>query len=397
MPVARTLKIFMCYASEDKVEVRNLYHQLRACGTQPWLDEEDLLPGQDWDHEIRKVVRSSDAVLVCLSRRSTNKSGYLQKEIRLALDAAAEKPEGTIFLIPVRLEPADVPYSLRQWQWVDIFEGSGYSKLLDALQARADACCVSLAENLSLTQDGSPPSLDHLKDLVINSPKRFVRVSSLRRIALQFGSDQLYWLREIAYTAKQWASRREAIDQIIKLEPPGLVAWLKEMAENHPSQENRRHAIQWVVAREGVSSFTWLAERFLEDRSFWCRYDVSTSLRELSRGNEVLVIDDSKLKRLQAAVASENQPDIRSRLVGTLLNICSKESWCRSWFWELLGRESGSYYRAELLGSALYVWKDSDLLAQLEELTRVREPIAAHRASRIFGKFRSQTLKGQHI
>ena len=61
------------------------------------------MPGQDWDLEIQKAVHKSDTVVVCLSNSSITKEGYIQKEIRFALDVADEKPEGTIFLIPARL------------------------------------------------------------------------------------------------------------------------------------------------------------------------------------------------------------------------------------------------------------------------------------------------------
>jgi hypothetical protein len=100
---------------------------------QPWFDEEDILPGQDWDLAIRKAIRASDVVLVCLSRASVSKIGYLQKEIKHVLDVADEQPEGAIFLIPVRLEPCEVPERLRRWQWVDLFEEGGYPRLLRAL------------------------------------------------------------------------------------------------------------------------------------------------------------------------------------------------------------------------------------------------------------------------
>ena len=41
-------RIFLCHASEDKAQVREVYHRLRAIGGfAPWLDEEDLLPGQN--------------------------------------------------------------------------------------------------------------------------------------------------------------------------------------------------------------------------------------------------------------------------------------------------------------------------------------------------------------
>jgi hypothetical protein len=108
-----------------------------ADGVDPWLNEDNILPGQDWDREVKKAVGENDAVIVCLSRRSLTKEGYVRKEIKIALDVADEKPEGTIFLIPVKLEECDVPDRLRRWQWVSLFEERGYEKLLRALRAGA--------------------------------------------------------------------------------------------------------------------------------------------------------------------------------------------------------------------------------------------------------------------
>ena len=71
------------------------------------------------------------------SQASINKVGYIQKEIRNVLDVADEQPEGTIFLIPVKLEPCDLPDRIRRWQWVNLFEELGYGKLLRALRSRA--------------------------------------------------------------------------------------------------------------------------------------------------------------------------------------------------------------------------------------------------------------------
>src|SRR5207247_2814747 len=95
----RRLHVFLCHSSSDKAAVRDLYHRLLADGIAPWLDEEDLLPGQEWGKTIPKAVRPSDVVIVCLSRGSITKVGYVQKEIRLALDAAQEQQEDTIFII----------------------------------------------------------------------------------------------------------------------------------------------------------------------------------------------------------------------------------------------------------------------------------------------------------
>src|SRR5436305_9723971 len=131
------LKIFLCHSSNDKPAVRKLYKSLVEDGFSPWLDEEDILGGQVWDAEIRKAVRSADVVIVCLSDGSVTKAGYVQKEIRFALDIAEEQPEGSIYMVPVKLEDCGVPDSLSKWQWVSLFEEAGYKRLLRALRARA--------------------------------------------------------------------------------------------------------------------------------------------------------------------------------------------------------------------------------------------------------------------
>ncbi len=141
-PVAalHQLRVFLCHSSGDKAAVRDLYRRLDAEGTiDPWLDEEKLLPGHEWEYEIRQAVRTTDVVLVCLSPSSITKRGYVQKEIIFALDVADQQPEGTIFIIPVRLEACTVPDRLQRWQWVDLFDSRGYERLVRALQSRARA------------------------------------------------------------------------------------------------------------------------------------------------------------------------------------------------------------------------------------------------------------------
>ena len=65
----RPLKVFLCHAHSDATAVRALYNRLVKDGVDAWLDKEKLLPGQDWELEIRKAVRESDVVVVCLSRQ----------------------------------------------------------------------------------------------------------------------------------------------------------------------------------------------------------------------------------------------------------------------------------------------------------------------------------------
>ena len=133
----RGIRAFICHSSQDKTAVRRLERRLRNDGVSTWLDELALLPGEDWDHAIRNAVRDADIVIVCLSRGSVTKAGYVQKEIRYVLDVADEQPEEAIFLIPARLENCDVPERLRRWHWVDLYRRGGYNRLLAALREAA--------------------------------------------------------------------------------------------------------------------------------------------------------------------------------------------------------------------------------------------------------------------
>jgi hypothetical protein len=126
---------FLCHSSVDKRAVRTLYGRLHRDGFKPWLDEEDLAPGQDWELEIRRAIRKAHVVLVCLSQDAADRAGYLQKEIRFALDVADEQPEGSVFVIPVRLEECTVPDRLGRWQQVDLFEDRGYERLVRSLNS----------------------------------------------------------------------------------------------------------------------------------------------------------------------------------------------------------------------------------------------------------------------
>lgn len=129
---------FISYCRADKLEVKKLYHQLNNDGFSVWFDEEKLLPGQDWSLEIENNLRRATTVILCLSSNSVTREGYVQKELKLALNVAQEKPEGTIYIIPVRLDSCDVPKSLQKYHWVDLFESNGYERIKQALITRIE-------------------------------------------------------------------------------------------------------------------------------------------------------------------------------------------------------------------------------------------------------------------
>lgn len=138
--INRPLKVFLSYASQDKPSVRELSRRLVGEGwIETWQDEKNLLPGQDWRVKIEEAVEEADVVIIVLSQNSVTKEGHVQKELRYAREIALEKPEDTIFLIPLRLDECDVPRGLRFYQWVDYFgerKNDGYASLVESLQLR---------------------------------------------------------------------------------------------------------------------------------------------------------------------------------------------------------------------------------------------------------------------
>ena len=135
---------FLCYAKENSTGVREFRERLKAeAWIDPWFDEEDILPGQMWEESVIDAVHNSHAVIVFLSSIAVRKEGFFHKELKLALDAAAEKPDGTIFIIPIRLDACDVPERLLPYQYVDYFgeeehKDHVYSSLIAALKIRAE-------------------------------------------------------------------------------------------------------------------------------------------------------------------------------------------------------------------------------------------------------------------
>jgi hypothetical protein len=120
---------FICYAKEDRAVVHSLYDRLVGDGVSCWIDEHDLVGGDDWRFEITRQIRQSRYFIACLSGKSVTKSGYVHSEQKYALEVAAEQPEGRAFIIPACLEPCAVPEKLKHLHSINIYLLDGYEML----------------------------------------------------------------------------------------------------------------------------------------------------------------------------------------------------------------------------------------------------------------------------
>jgi CheY-like chemotaxis protein len=242
---SRILRVFLCHASGDKAAVRALYQRLRAEGFKPWLDEEDLLPGQDWQQEIPIQVRAADAVIVCLSRHSVTKVGYVQKEIKYALDAAEEQPEDAIFIIPLRLDDCDVPARLRRWQWVNYYEEQGYDRLMRALRARAAAVGAAIQERME-------PRLEGVRILLVEDDSRFA--ASIVRLLQIYGGSIVEHVPDVA-TAQRRLSAAPAPELVLTNYDLHGAATGEELALWMQSQPQLRRSLRVLFSAEAPAIF----------------------------------------------------------------------------------------------------------------------------------------------
>ncbi len=129
-----TVQVFLSYAPDDKKPVEQYYQQLADAGLKPWMASKDMLGGQVREAVIRERIRESDFLLVFLTERAVSKPGPFHKALRQALDVWQEKPEGHIYLIPVRLEDCTIPTSLQPFETIDLFEEGGWEQLQQTFQ-----------------------------------------------------------------------------------------------------------------------------------------------------------------------------------------------------------------------------------------------------------------------
>jgi len=137
------LRAFICYAKEDSRHAKKLWSTLSKLGVNAWLDTKTLAPGQDWGLEIRRAIKQSQLVFVCISQDSVAKVGFVQRELRYILDRADEQPPGAQFLIPVLIDTFELPERLERWQAVPLY-GRG-SKVLLAAAVKGRAFAVGAA------------------------------------------------------------------------------------------------------------------------------------------------------------------------------------------------------------------------------------------------------------
>ncbi len=130
--------VFVSYAREDLDAAVRVADALAHAGFKPWLDRRRLLGGHRWKPMIEETIRKSDYFVLLLSPWSVHKRGFVQREIRRALETLEEMPERTVFIVPVRLGECQPAHSaLKELNWIDLFPdwAVGVKRLVQSLHS----------------------------------------------------------------------------------------------------------------------------------------------------------------------------------------------------------------------------------------------------------------------
>ena len=133
---------------------------------QPWMDVYNMVGGKRWKAAIEKEIRDSSHVIVLLSSRTLSKRGFVQKEIRQALEIWSETPPEEIYLIPVRIDECVPTHDqLQEIQWVDLFPSYdiGFAGIKRALET-SDFIETDSSSRAQITRQ-----LSLLGELVVNA------------------------------------------------------------------------------------------------------------------------------------------------------------------------------------------------------------------------------------
>ena len=89
--VGRPFEFYSCFISynhTDRFFARRLHDQLQGRGIRCWLDEHQMLPGDDIYEQIDRGIKLWDKVLLCCSQTSLTVGGSITKSTRLSRRSA---------------------------------------------------------------------------------------------------------------------------------------------------------------------------------------------------------------------------------------------------------------------------------------------------------------------
>ncbi|WP_204140665.1 toll/interleukin-1 receptor domain-containing protein [Halomicronema sp. CCY15110] len=124
--------VFLAHSSKDKPSIRQIYRELKQRGLRPWLDEEEIVPGAQFQDEIQRAIGTVKAAAIFIGE---DLGKWQEFELRALIQRCVSK---SVRIIPVLLPGIEsIPedeYFLSQYQFVKFGETLQNQKAFDLLE-----------------------------------------------------------------------------------------------------------------------------------------------------------------------------------------------------------------------------------------------------------------------
>lgn len=130
--------LFISYATPDRERVLPYHDWLQAEGYETWIDCNQLLPGQNWDLEINRAIDRATLILAFVSENTIARRGYVQRELKIAIDRLRDRLSDDIYIIPILLDDVAIPDELKRIQAISSSEPNCRPKIAAALQLQLE-------------------------------------------------------------------------------------------------------------------------------------------------------------------------------------------------------------------------------------------------------------------
>jgi formylglycine-generating enzyme required for sulfatase activity len=212
----KSFDVFLSHNSKDKPAVRALAEALRARGLKVWLDEDELLPGQRWQEELEKIIKTAltGAVLV----GGDGFGPWEDQEMRALLSQAVQRRVPVIpVLLPGAPQKPELPLFLNEFTWSDLRGGLAPSAI----------------DRLAAGIRRQPPSKDRPDPLALYRTWVAERYSGLSLIGLGGGDLGRLSFDEV-YVPLRIVRRRDAMESRAQSDELGIESLFTTHAATNP-------------------------------------------------------------------------------------------------------------------------------------------------------------------
>lgn len=252
-----TSPVFLSYSHKDRPTVARIASDLHALDVPVWWDKWELKVGDSLTQKIEQGIDGAGYLCVVLSQASVQ-SDWVKRE--LTAGYVRELEGKSVFVLPLLLEPCQIPLFLRDKVYADFSSSyeAGFATLIERVAPRIDP---HIAGGLS-SED-------------------VVRVeAAVRLISEKDRPVYVHWLQSRLLSNAD-VERRAAIVALHELSVPDLLGHLLAMAKDESSSIRRLVAIYLGMLSHAAGSST--LHELTQDKVSGVRAAARDALKKLDR------------------------------------------------------------------------------------------------------------------